>query len=343
MSLIPEFILQTTIVRGIRTLRNDHRFVDQLFRNLRQVDIDQIRKFMVDNAIDLTINYPREDLKIPAIVILLRTETEHPQGAYLDDSMGIDDELEVLGYDGGIPPSVQTGTASTSTLSGQGPILFGPKQAVGGTENTIIITNDTEMVSCEFLSAGGGEATVHIVGGTGRGQIRNLVENTPTVVTVEPNWTIVPDATSIFEIRAPAQEILGEPSALYDRRSPQFVERKGSAYQLNYQIQVIGQNPEQTIYLFTILKAILTLSRTFLEGQGVINMKMGATDFLPKNDYVPDFAYMRALNLEFLYHFDTFVVLEGLAEEFNIRLQDSDKVDLISTTLTVGKPAVEVS
>jgi len=82
--------LQTTIVRGIKTLRNDSRFIDQLFRNLSQSDQEQIRSFITNNSIDLTINYPRDTLKVPAIVILLRSENEAPerQGVYLGDSMG---------------------------------------------------------------------------------------------------------------------------------------------------------------------------------------------------------------------------------------------------------------
>ena len=42
--------------------------------------------------------------------------------------------------------------------------------------------------------------TVHITGGTGAGQYRNIVSNTAEILNVEPNWDTNPDATSTFEI-----------------------------------------------------------------------------------------------------------------------------------------------
>lgn len=345
MSVIPEFIIQTTIVRGIRTLRQDSRYIDQLFRNLSQKDQQQIRKFLTESAIDLAINYPRDTLKVPAIVILLRREQEFAQGAYLGDSMGIG-HPEEFSYDGSIDDSMLLGTGSLSSMGGLGPFVLEPTQATGGTVNTIDKTG-AGWVNSAFLADQG--QTVRIVAGTGQGQIRELVDNTMTSVVVSPNWTIVPDATSIFEIRGIESEIVGEPSKLYNAQDPtEWIERKGSLYALNYQVQVIGQNPEQTIYLYTVLKSILTLSRLFMEGQGLINLKMGGADFQPRTDYVPDFAYMRTLSLDFQYHFDTYQLLEDLATEFQVTLEGMDDtaeaVDLSVTTVpNVGRTAPTVS
>ena len=341
MSLIPEFILQTVIVRGIRTMRNDSRFIDQLFRNLSQKDQQQIRNFMQESAIDLAINYPRDTLKVPAIVILLRRESEASDGAYLNDTMGLDHPDE-FSYDGAIDETMLLGTGSVSSMGGPGPIVLDATQATGGTTTTIDKTG-AGWQNNQFLPEG---RTVHIIGGTGQGQIREITDNTTSSIVVSPNWSIVPDSTSVFEIRGVESDIIGEPSKLYNRRDPtEWVERKGSMYMLNYQIQVIGQNPEQTIYLYTILKSILTLSRLFLEGQGVINLKMGGADFQPRTDYIPDFAYMRTLNLDFQYHFDTFQLLENLATEFQITLESSppDVDDISVTTVpSIGKTAPTV-
>src|SRR5678810_90484 len=95
--ILAEFILQTVLVRGFRTVRQDSRFLDQLFRNLSQEDAQQMRDLIRNKAIDLCINYPRTQLKVPAIVILLKAETE--QQAYLADSMGLQVPDE-FGYDG---------------------------------------------------------------------------------------------------------------------------------------------------------------------------------------------------------------------------------------------------
>jgi len=218
------------------------------------------------------------------------------------------------------------------------------------TENfTVIMPPSVSMVINDFASSEGfplGRRTLHIIGGTGAGQVRDVVSNTNSTLVVTPAWTVVPDNTSIIEIRKEAMEVLGEPSSLYDaRNNRQFVERKGSLYSLSYQVQVIGSNPEQTIYLYTILKAILTLSRLFLEGQGVINLKMGGTDFLPRTDYLPDMAYMRALNLQFMYPFDVFEPLEDLVTQFNISLiatAEGQSTTLIDSELEVGKPLITV-
>ena len=39
-----------------------------------------------------------------------------------------------------------------------------------------------------------------ITGGTGVGQMRTIASHTDTVLTISPNWTVTPDATSDFEI-----------------------------------------------------------------------------------------------------------------------------------------------
>lgn len=43
---------------------------------------------------------------------------------------------------------------------------------------------------------------VRIVGGTGVGQTNNIASNTASVLTVSPNWTVIPDATSVYNIIA---------------------------------------------------------------------------------------------------------------------------------------------
>jgi hypothetical protein len=41
---------------------------------------------------------------------------------------------------------------------------------------------------------------VRITSGTGKGQIRAIASNTGTVLTISPNWTVNPDATSVYAI-----------------------------------------------------------------------------------------------------------------------------------------------
>jgi len=337
MSILADFILQTSIVRGIRTLRSDSRFIDQLFRSVDQRSLSQIRTFLKEQPIDLCLNYPRAPLKVPAIVILLKSEVENQ--AYLGSSMGTGTPDE-FSYDGDIADELIGGAASASTMTGEGKLVFGPFRAASGTANTLKITSkqwDTDQFRGRNLS-------VRIVSGLGVGQIRGISANGENVLLVASNWSTIPDNTSVFEIREDLPEVLGEPSKLYDRRNPNLVlERRGSMYAANYQIQVIGDNQEQTIYLTIILKAIFELSRTFLEGQGIINLKMSATDFLPRTEYQPDFAYMRALNLEFLSPFDIFEQLGPLATSIQASFEAPDgSIITDSQEINVGLPTPSV-
>lgn len=330
MSLLPEFIIQTTIVRGIQAFRKDHRFIDQLFRNLDQNSLQQMRTFLDTQVIDLAINYPRSTLKVPAIVILLKSETEGQ--AYLGDSMGLE-VPDVFGYDGGVEGEVLGGAGSVSSLSGEGKIIAGPLNAVGGTLNTIKV--DTSMFKFCVDAYRGNSSTIAIVAGTGTGQKRDITANSTDTIMVSPNWTTIPDNTSVFEIRASVDEVIGEPAKLYDRRNgTPFIERRGALYNVSYQIQVIGHNPESTIFLYAILKAIFTLSRIFMERNGIIDLKMSGTDFLPRAEYLPDYAYMRAMTMDFKVPFDIFEDIGNGVNTINLLLDPKEPVVIDLAALT---------
>lgn len=320
MSLFPEFIFRAVLMRGITTIRQDNRYLDQLFRNLDQESAAEMRKFIQEQLIHIDVNYPRDTLKLPAIVILLRSENE--EQAYLGDSMGVDQLPDALSYDDHEELEVLGGVASVSEMSGQGPLVYGPDTAESGTLNTLTVAENTWQIDQLVTEAG---RTIHLLQGTGVGQQRAVTANNQRTVMVSPNWQIVPDSTTVFEVRGAVGEVIGEPRALYARGQGPQIERLGALYALNYQIQIVGPNPELVIYLHAIVKAIFTLSRTFMERQGIINFKMGATDFVPKAEYQPDMAYMRALNVDFLYPFDIFTELGGLASELRIVLEEMDE------------------
>ena len=331
MSLLPEFIFQTIITRGLRSFGTDSKLIDQLFRNLDQESSSQMRRFMTEKAVDVRINYPRDSLKIPSIIILLKSEIEDT--AYLADSMGVGNAPNIFDFDGGIseaPIEVLGGVASTSTMSGLGNIILEPSLAVSGTNNTIKIGSKKLPVN-GFVNN-----TIRLLAGRGKGQTRNVVANADDTLMVSPNWVINPDSTTIFDVRNPdVEEVFGEPSSLYDRYTTRNLERRGSLYSLSYQIQIIGPNPELTIYLTSIVKSIFTINRIELEKQGVINMKLGATDFIPQREGEPDFIYTRAINVDFIYPFDIFETFGSLAESLKIDLESCPKgiEDASSTTV----------
>lgn len=305
--------------------RTDRRFIDQLFRNLKQSDQEKIRQFIQKHGIDISFNYPRNELKVPAIVILLKNETENQ--AWLGDSMGLG-QPEIFSYDGGIAEEVLAGTSSAEPLDRDTIVIYGPKIASGGTANTIEI-DDSEWFPDQFVNK-----EIRLVAGTGMGQVRDITANDNSSITVDIGWATIPGNDTIFEVRELGTEVVGEPSKLYDRRNEtDFIERRGGYYNASYQIQIIGNSAETTIFLYIIVKAIFTLSRIFLEGQGILNMKIGGTDFLPRTEYQPDFAYMRALNLEFITSFDIFEDIDPLVNQINIVLEGQEP-DLLITPAT---------
>ena len=124
-------------------------------------------------------------------------------------------------------------------------------------------------------------------------------------------------------------QIIGNPRAAFTRNEAKLVEGLGSHYDMNLQMQIIGPNQEFTIYLHTIVRSILTLSRQVLEEQCILNMKLGATDFMPRQEYQPDYAYMRALNINFIHPFQTFAQLDGVAESFRLQLCTTSSEGLV--------------
>lgn len=336
MSLMPEFIFRAVIHRGMRTFREDTRFISQLFRNLEQETVEQLRRFILEKRIYVDINYPRDPLQLPAIIILLRQETEAQ--AYLGDSMGVDSIPEEFTYDthedSEFASDILGGAGTLTTSDGYGELVYGPARVLSATANTIRVS-DLAWKPDQYLVGG---HQINILGGTGVGQQRLISSNTQNTITVSVNWDTIPDSTSVFEIRevTPGDGI-GEPMSLYTREGATAVERLGSLYQYSYQIQVITENQELTVFLHAILKAIFTLSRQFMERQGIINMKLGGTDFVPRAEYQPSLAYMRALDVSFVYPFDIFNTLSGLAENFQVTLENCDidgvVVDLSTTTI----------
>lgn len=311
--------------------RSDTRLLNQLFRNLDRESAKQMHDFFQEKKIFIDINYPRETLKVPAIIILLKGENE--ETAYLSDTMGFGEVPEALSYDGTLDEGVLGTAASVSSLSGEGPIVFGPQRVLLATTNTLKI--DSRSWTIDKWRGGG--YTVHVVNGKGKGQTRGITANGQDTLMIGPTWSSILDTTSVFVIRSAANEVVGESRALYKREDVANVERIGSMYGVSYQIQVIGPNPEFTVYLHAVVKSILTIARLYLERQGVINMKLSATDFVPRPDYQPDHTYMRAMTAAFTYPFDVFVQATDIAEQFRVVLEGTNDTGIteILTDITV--------
>lgn len=333
MSLIPELILQTVIVRGIHKFRSDSRYIDQLFRNLDQASLDQIHGFLRDNTIDLALNYPAEPPKLPAMILVLKSSAE-AQG-YLADSRGLGKPDE-FSFDGPIEGQTLGGVGTVSELGGLPELLFGPWTAAGGTTTTLIPSGTT------FDRKKYQNKRIELIKGKGAGQYRTILTNDLLSVTVTQPWLVIPDNTTIFVIRDVLDtRPLGEPSSLYDRNQPSFVEGRGLMEKMSYQLLVVCNNPQLTIYLSAIVKSIFLLSRQLIEAQGLLNLTIGATDFLPRADYLPTLSYQRAINIEFWSEFQAFEDMASatsldLAFEYGQTIIGENTVPLGPTGPSIG-------
>lgn len=337
MSIVPEYILQQTLVRGLRAVREDGRIIDALFRNLRQDDLQSLRVFFREQTIDIAINYPDADLKLPAIVILLKTENESTtflgnlmQAPSLVQNTGLPFNKDELAGD-----RTQVGAGTVSHVHDPTVrVLMSAVTATSGAAGSVNVpASSLPLLFDPFEDA----AIIRVLEGTGAGQAdRQVVSITPspveggdTVIEVTPPWDTAPDDTSVIRIHADQDNegYTGEPSRIFS--STDVVERIGAHYNVQYQLLILAPNPELTVFLYNVVKAIMFINTDFLVKQGFLNLQISGSDFLPRSEFLPDLAYQRAMTLNFDYSFD----LYQLASE-NVLL------DKMRVSVTVHDPDV---
>jgi hypothetical protein len=327
MSIIPEMIIQHTLVRGLRLFREDQRMTDMLFRNVDTETLQLIRSFLRDNSVEICLNYPDQDLKIPAIVILLKNEAESQ--AFLGDlQQGAGDQV----YFGQVFPTdelegAQTvvGAGSVGPVANAVPMLLQPTQATGGSATTILAPADTINLIDPFES----EVWVVVLEGTAAGDRRKVDSIVPglqpgqgVTIDIEGTFSAIPDTTSIFKLVGPSDStgVTGAPAKIF--AAADKVERFGSIFRATYQLDIHGPDQESTIYLYMIVKAILFAANDLLIKQGFLTfIKMSGTDMAPAVDYYPSLVYRRSLSLDFEYAFDIFKeISEPLAKHLQLAL-----------------------
>jgi hypothetical protein len=90
---------------------------------------------------------------------------------------------------------------------------------------------------------------------------------------------------------------VGEPSRVYASDGSYL--RKGANFAANYNLHVMAGQQDQVIYLYSAVKALLLSQRAFLESQGVINLRVGGSDFAPRTEFLPDEVFQRMMTLQF--------------------------------------------
>jgi len=333
MSLVPEFIIQQMLVRGLRKIREDSRYISAIFRNLAQPDVQALIEYFRENSIELSLNWPDKELELPAIVVLLKSESE--SGTALNnmllDNRAIRELGSIFDRDELEGDAIVLGSGTTGYLNEYPKVYLEPTLAIGGSQDSIII----QPGFTNFYDPFEKESFAIIVDGTGAGQKRGVVGIRPsnefTNVKVSPNWDIEPDNTSIVKIIGGiGSGFTGEPSKIFS--SNDVLEQKGSIFKTAYQLLIIGQDPEITIFLYTIVKALFFIEQGFLLKQGLINFSLSGSDLSPRSDLVPTLAYQRSLNIDFDYSFE---VLKPVDEE-TIQLDKSNLDVVVSTHETIN-------
>jgi hypothetical protein len=319
MSVIPEVTLQRAIVNGYRALRKDPRLLDALFRNLSQEQLSSVKQFILDSSVQFSINYPREDLKVPSLVLILKNETESTP--FLGDEMTTlvtpdpDITYDTLGGHG----------ASISDSKGLTRKLAGPLEVESSDDSTLTFAEDATTIVESLIEDPVGCALLYVVGGTGAGQVHTVLRMRSDALDIVEIFDPHLDSTSLVDIRVidDSEMALGEPSRVYDADNRINLRRRGAQYETTYHLHVIAGHQDEVIFLYSVIKALLLSQRVLLESQGIIALRISGSDFAPRTEYLPSEVFQRMMVLTFTYPFD-FIEELNLPDQLVINVSPTD-------------------
>jgi hypothetical protein len=314
MSVLPELVLRASLVRGLDAFRSDGTYARELFSSMTGDDQERCVRYCETLALPIHAGgMPKPNqLTLPCAVIILRNESEpHPM---LGDFMGYEPP-EDHAYGGAILPDVIGGTASAAGAAEtqQAWPEDGSVYSVASAASNMLSIADATLWWTKRWATGSYE--VHIEGGTGRGQVRQITDNTPSSLIVSPSWVTIPDTTSRFSIHRIAAEEparIGTAQALYDKRSSQIVERIGSILKPTYNVIVAESEPWRLLVLTAILKAVILSARLLFERNGMHGLKVTATDVVSAQALLPAEAYARSMLVEFHNEFSLTRIADGI-------------------------------
>ena len=78
------------------------------------------------------------------------------------------------------------------------------------------------------------------------------------------------------------------------------VEIKSSIYQYKHHLLIVADNPDKCLYLYHIVRYIMTRQRDELERHGVLYSQFSGGDATPDPDYLPETFFVRHLSIRAL-------------------------------------------
>ena len=152
-------------------------------------------------------------------------------------------------------------------------------------------------------------------------------------------------------VTAQAQEIADIPK-IFDKSKLVYKERRGSGFSCSYLLQVMTDNQDFTVFLYHLVRYIILSNITMFTVNGIHQLRLSGTDFLPQAAQQPNFVFMRGINMSFLYFADHYVVdgiegddIEAAAKAFVINIADarSDSPDMLAQTQVPNVQSMSVA
>lgn len=320
MSTLPEIILQRAIIEGIKGIRSNPKVINMIFKNLPIAQQEAIKSYITETVIDFSINYPRTEIKAPAIVLMLKSESEAEE--FLGDIMGAPPNYDMPDADMDAD-TLGGNSTSVSTMQGLPDLVIGnlnvatmtpQKQAITFTEDSQDLLNETFAGHSNWPSM-----FLYVVSGAGKGKKYRISSISSDQLDIVGTFELDLDSSSVVDLRyedAP-EAAYGSPVRAYEDNLSQL--RIGANYDSQYQLDVIAGNQEEVIYLYTVLKAILFAQRKFLEAQGIMALKISGSDLAPRSELLPDEVFTRSMTVQFHYPF-SFIVEQEVAKAIQITL-----------------------
>tara|TARA_R110000824_G_scaffold43880_9_gene128075 strand:- start:4050 stop:5414 length:1365 start_codon:yes stop_codon:yes gene_type:complete len=130
-----------------------------------------------------------------------------------------------------------------------------------------------------------------------------------------------------------ADDLIGEPRKIFDSTENVYKERRGSGFSSSYMLQIMADNQDFTMFLYHAVRFIILSNIGTLERNGMFELRLSGTDFLPQPAHQPSFVFMRGLTMNFMYFAEHFVRFDNtdsnepsVARSFVIDMELSDQL-----------------
>jgi hypothetical protein len=313
ISAIPERLIEQAIAVGLKQVRGNPKLLATLFQNLTDPEFNRIVSFFSKTPIAVSLNYPRANLKVPAICILLKGEKE--SSPFMGDFMG-SDQVEGSEFSEHV---IDSGVFS-STLAGPATKLTGTYNIRGVDSNNSVFFNYDDYLELISLKLDVSNLKMYVTSGKGKGRAFEVraIESGGYVSLEDKTAYNYLDSTSIVDFRSSSGGLaVGEPQKVFNPGT--VVTRKGAFYETTITLDVLAASQEEVSYLYYVTKAIIYLTRASLEGQGLININISGQDMAHRAEFIPDEIFNRVLSLTFNNPF-SILIEDDILKEFLIEL-----------------------